>query len=121
MNIDCSKLKPGDVCVTYGGADATYIGKHPHCERYIFVDKLYCWLVDSEGYAGLLGGCARIISLKPRTGTIKGWVNVYPGFNNDVPNSVTIYNSLDMAKRHGHDPIACVQVEIPYTEGEGLS
>lgn len=120
MTIDCSTLKPGNVCLTRGGGEAVFIGINPtkldDSDCYVFACYDDVWNYYKNGRFKLaLDDSYDIISIKPEKKVLKGWMGFKPNnswiWYKDKPAIIDIeFNNI----------IAIKPIEIEYTPGEGL-
>lgn len=126
MTIDCSKLVPGQICVTRDGGEAQYVGKITCAPDEDDIGRAYVFYHDScdETYqhyqCGWIGGVQEdeddIISIKKPKRVLDCWVNVYEDGAGFFFRSLEQANDCVIGKR-----IACLHIVQEYEEGEGLN
>lgn len=118
MTIDCSKLTPGQICVTRGCGEAEYIGKSIKWGWHVFYihHQGDLEIIRSDGkYREAENSELDIISIKKPKRVLDCWVK--------IQSSGVGYIAHDIGKDFETQPsdvIACLHIVQEYEEGEGL-
>lgn len=121
MTIDCSKLVPGQICVTRNGYEVEYIGKSTtNNVKFPYIFFSVCSGATACTSKGLYYHSDKlsiydIISVKKPKRVLDCWVNVY---THRVPALHPFRDRCD--KLADEDRIACLHIVQEYEEGEGL-
>jgi len=117
--------KPGDELTLRNGWPAKVLAVHPGQEWAIFIEyteptgKIFCSARRSNG-------CVRIDATEyyldlmlpePEPKQLRGWVNVYEDM---LPVWDTREDADDAARTAPRNRTACLYIDRPYEEGEGL-
>lgn len=125
--MDCSTLKPGDICITRDGREVEFIGSRSHLtstsingnnNTYVFCWRDIPYLVGKDGLYRHSKCCDEndIIRKKPEKKVFEQWINIYTGEEN-----WSDYNTRKEADDAAAPArIACIHIKQEYVEGEGL-
>lgn len=118
-NFNCEELKPGDVCITRGGWEATYMGMNPYTQvgdRYGFAhDRTKNVIMHLHNGRRFSDVCDPFDIIRKKPEKVVRWLNIYASGDG----ATFLYYDRESADRGASKHrIACVKVE--FEPGEGL-
>jgi len=126
--MDCSTLKPGDICIGKDSKKKKYLmvlSSFDSPRQYVFSgDANYIYVYDVEGnllhtsHPTLMlrgGGDAKLLEKIPEKRVYEAWVNIY-----SCGDSVVLDSRREADEAASPERIACIHIKQEYTEGEGL-